>query len=328
METDSASPNAESAAPDGPVAAPLASNLAESVAAPPTEVPLPALATWSPMSSVTSIGTPETSLSESPAREEHPFTPFSENEFACAGDDHEDEDDEDHAASEASEPADGGEASSSSWGKVRSAQLLEALAVPFRNLDTGEVMTLTSLPATPTPLPRVTRDTTADSAEGEAGGGGGAGAVVCCGYLWKRGKKSRALARRWYVLRGGGLCYYPSAHASVHAPAACRSFDLGGARVEGGAGAVHGLLASCPLFAVTLRWHAGGAGQRGRFRELFAEHPEEQALWVRPACHPATMLPCYPATLLPRGAGPVGEAAACDRRARPPRDPCPCPCPV
>lgn len=118
------------------------------------------------------------------------------------------------------------------------------LQVPFRNLDTGEVMTLSqiadlpflltpnqpsppspplhsSMQPHPPPLPNHTLSSLPTlSSE-----------VTCCGYLWKRGHKLGQLARRWYVLQPAvGLFYFTSALESVHDPSSRRLVDLQGAR--------------------------------------------------------------------------------------------------
>ena len=92
----------------------------------------------------------------------------------------------------------------------------QALTVPFRNLDTGEVLTIEQLPRLPlrVSLPSASRASPHSPREAAAVPAQPGTDVLCCGYLWKRGKATRALARRWYVLRHGGLCYYASAQES------------------------------------------------------------------------------------------------------------------
>ena len=140
----------------------------------------------------------------------------------------------------------------------------EALnATLVRNLDTGEVMTLSQLAET-------SQWRGVHPREGPA-------EILCCGYLWKRGHKLGQLVRRWYILQQSvGLYYFPSAQESVHAPESRRVVDIQGAHcVLRPPEAMHGLLAGTVLFGITIHF-----GQDdGRNRMLFAEHPEEQSLW-------------------------------------------------
>ncbi|KAL1510670.1 hypothetical protein AB1Y20_006967 [Prymnesium parvum] len=142
------------------------------------------------------------------------------------------------------------------------------LQVPFRNLDTGEILTLSQLEAALSPHPLLPRPPPLSAAP------------ECCGYLWKRGHTLGQLARRWYVLHpAAGLAYFSSAQESVHSPSSRRVVDLHGARVVAPPEVVHGLMASRPLFALLLLYAADGATEE-RSREFFAEHPEEQRLWA------------------------------------------------
>ena len=156
------------------------------------------------------------------------------------------------------------------------------LEVPFRNLDTGEVLTLSQIadklpvyPLSARPAARPEYPATALSEE-----------VVCCGYLWKRGHTLGQLTRRWYVLQPAvGFYYYSSAQESVHIPESRRLVDLHGARVVCPPEAIHSVLVGTPLFGMTLQYTDGApderlpSGGRERSREFYAEHPEEQTLW-------------------------------------------------
>ena len=136
----------------------------------------------------------------------------------------------------------------------------ELLEVPFRNLDTGEVMTLSQLSETPVVC--------AGAARAEA-------PVLCCGYLWKRGHKLGQLVRRWYVLQHSvGLYYFASAQESVHAPESRRSVELEGAQaVVPPPEAMHGLLVGTALFCIIIQF-ATPEDTRAKIKELYAEHPE------------------------------------------------------
>ena len=113
----------------------------------------------------------------------------------------------------------------------------EALAVPFRNLDTGQVLSVAELPTPPLALGQPRRDrTTSDDSPLPVRAGSASGSTTSTprgsplpgrsspyekctvGYLWKRSRKVGLLHKRWYVLsRSGGLRYYASAQESIRA---------------------------------------------------------------------------------------------------------------
>ena len=146
----------------------------------------------------------------------------------------------------------------------------EALAVPFRNLDTGQVLSVAELPTPPLALGQPRRDrTTSDDSPLPVRAGSASGSTTSTprgsplpgrsspyekctvGYLWKRSRKVGLLHKRWYVLsRSGGLRYYASAQESIRAPQQLRQVPLDGVRVIQSPEALHGLLHAGPLSEV------------------------------------------------------------------------------